>query len=292
MEFNKVTLDTVSIMNEFLQYKRDRLCDCTVGGTVMWREFFETEYAIEEEALFFKVKYLDGSTAFTFPLAADYKKALMNLKNYCRQNQIPMKMCSVSKENLEIIKELFDVEKEETNRDWFDYLYKAEDFRTFAGRKYSGQRNHINAFRKNYPDYTYEEIHDGNMEQVKQFMEKFTYYKDKEGNTADEEIRKTKEVLDYYHQYGMKGIVLYAGGNIVGITIGEMIKDTLFVHIEKADIAYRGSYQVLSNQFAKCNLEAMYINREEDVGDMGLRTSKLSYHPVELLEKYNVEIRD
>ena len=44
---------------------------------------------------------------------------------------------------------------------------------------------------------------------------------------------------------------------------------------------------MLVNEYAKCFVtpDVRYINREEDVGDEGMRRSKESYHPVRLLEK-------
>ena len=37
-------------------------------------------------------------------------------------------------------------------RTWRDYVYYREDLQLFAGRRYSGQRNHIKKFRTQWPD--------------------------------------------------------------------------------------------------------------------------------------------
>ena len=86
--------------------------------------------------------------------------------------------------------------------------------------------------------------------------------------------------------------LLRVNGRVVGFSAGEIVGDTLIIHIEKADIAYEGVYQALVNEYAKCFVTpgVRYINREEDAGDEGLRRSKESYHPVRLLEKYLVQI--
>ena len=83
-------------------------------------------------------------------------------------------------------------------------------------------------------------------------------------------------------------------GKIVAFSVGEIVGDTLFVHIEKALKEYEGSYQVMVREFAvhEATDEVTYINREEDIGDLGLRTSKLSYHPVRLLAKYFVTVEE
>ena len=74
---------------------------------------------------------------------------------------------------------------------------------------------------------------------------------------------------------------------IVGFTYGAPVnKDTFAVHIEKADSRIDGAYNILNQEFALHIPEKyIYLNREEDLGLVGLRKAKLSYRPVILLEK-------
>ena len=63
-------------------------------------------------------------------------------------------------------------------------------------------------------------------------------------------------------------------------------------HIEKADIKFRGAYQMINNEFANhfCPDSVKFVNRAEDNGDEGLRGAKKAYHPCGMLNKYIVEI--
>ena len=91
--------------------------------------------------------------------------------------------------------------------------------------------------------------------------------------------------------YGCTGYALRAGGEIAAFCIGEAMGDTLIVHIEKAKREYKGAFQMINCLFAKTELEkcgVQFINREDDVGDEGLRQAKQSYFPEYMLKKFRL----
>ena len=88
----------------------------------------------------------------------------------------------------------------------------------------------------------------------------------------------------------MRGMVLYAGGQPVAMTLGCPISPLCFdVMFEKALRDYDGSYAVINNEFAKTLTDYRYLNREEDMGIKGLRKAKLSYHPAVIYERFRAE---
>lgn len=61
--------------------------------------------------------------------------------------------------------------------------------------------------------------------------------------------------------------------------------------IEKANKDYEGVYSKLVNLVAQTMRDrAVYMNREEDLGDPGLRHSKQSYRPCKMIEKNQIRI--
>ena len=154
------------------------------------------------------------------------------------------------------------------------------------------KRNHVNQFKNTYKDWSISAIDEGNIDEVKRFMQDVCNEKS-DKILAEYERTQTRRVLDDYKVYRdiFDGIALRVAGNIVAIAIGEVQGNVLFIHIEKTNHEYDGATETLNQTFIeymRSKYAFGYVNLEEDVGDEGLKSSNLSYHPEIVLRKYNV----
>ncbi|MBC2856730.1 MAG: phosphatidylglycerol lysyltransferase domain-containing protein [Cetobacterium sp.] len=175
-------------------------------------------------------------------------------------------------------------------RDTFDYIYNMESLSLLKGRNYSEKRNKINGFKKLY-NYSYEKLSDNNIEEIEEFQKEWIIKNEKHKDRiiVAESIGITL-LLKNYKQLGIVGGVIRIDGKIIAYALGERLNDEMAViHIEKALIEYKGSYQMINYYFSKEEFKDMkYINREDDFGNEGLRIAKLSYLPAKLLKKYEI----
>jgi len=177
-----------------------------------------------------------------------------------------------------------------------DYIYLREKLATLSGKKLHGKRNHINRFVENYPDWKYEMISADNEEECARMAMKWCLENcaDEEQNWEHDKIDESKLVIyaiRHREELGMIGGALRANGKIVAITLGERLTpDTFVVHFEKAFYDIQGAYPMINREFVRNELETYtYVNREEDLGEEGLRKAKLSYRPERLLDKVIVK---
>lgn len=178
------------------------------------------------------------------------------------------------------------------DRDWADYIYYKKDFENPAGRKHHRQKNLINRFIRENPDYTCEAIQEKNARQVLEYFQQYALRNPETSPMDGQEFPAVCRILQASDFYGMQGMLLRAAGEICGFTIGEVYGDTVYVHVEKADKEKAGAFQVLSRDFQRSiDGDVLYVNREEDLGLEGLRRSKLSYGPIRLDYKYTAQIQ-
>lgn len=292
LEFQPLRLEDLPRLRSFFGYSGSRICDTTPGTVVMWRDMYHTEYCIHDGSLYFKVDYPGLGASFTLPLGGGRTEHFRRIAEYCCHHKLSTAFYPVPPDELERLQQHFPNSAALSSRDTADYLYRAEDLQYFRGKKLSGQRNHVNKFLKTYGNWSFRVMEVGDLVQVRAFLQGYAAQREKDAASFHEDLSKTFEVLDNFKTYDMLGGILSVDGQIVGFSLGEVVGDTLFTHIEKADRTYQGCYQMLVAQFAQqfAGGTVAFINREDDAGDLGLRTSKLSYHPVAILEKYTVTI--
>jgi len=290
LEFKKLMLSDIDKIRPYFVYSVNKICDNSVGGAFMWKDYFSVEYAEYNETVVFRTKvvYSDNLTAFTVPLGKDVSGCIEKVVEYCLREGLRISFCTVTSGEIDLLETTFNDFQVFKEVNWSDYVYRAEDLKTLSGRRYNGQRNHMNFFKRTFENHIFEEITAENLAQVRDFYIRLSSGIEFKSDISIEDHNKTLEVLDNFKAYGMFGGLLKVDGSVVAFSAGENINNVMFVHIEKADIAYRGAYQVINNELVKrfATSEIEFINREEDVGDEGLRYSKKSYHPFEIIDKF------
>jgi hypothetical protein len=179
-------------------------------------------------------------------------------------------------------------------RDVADYIYTVKELSELAGRKFQAKRNLVSRFIKNY-NWSYEAITAQNITECAEMSREWCRMNRCEENSSmGMENSVAIKMLNRFFALELKGGLLRVDGKVVAFTIGEpLTNDTFIVHIEKAFINYQGAYQTINQQFIRHNaMDFVYVNREDDAGDSGLRKAKESYHPVFMQEKYLAVLRD
>lgn len=271
------------------------MCDWTVGGTFIWRDLYEYEVAFVDDCLIFRMKIFGTHHAYTVPRGEHIGNALDALEAHCEAVGDPLVFSIVGDHDLPLLSERYPGFHAVSERDYYDYLYDARDLLALEGRQHKSTRNNINRFRRQTPDWRFEKIDATNIDDVRRYVDEERQYIPEDHATLIEESNKIHEVLDHMDAYRMFGGVLYVGDTVIGYSLGEVVGDTLYVHTEKADVAYRGAYQMLVACFMDMygdDPDIAFVNREDDNGDPGLRRSKTTYGPVALISKYTVYTSD
>lgn len=274
-----------------------RTCDYTVGGLLMWADYFNYTYTIYRDTLFIKGVTEDDVTrpAFSLPIGKlPIHESVKLLRDYCViHDGLPLVLSAVPEECVETLAQLGATEVTPLG-DWGDYLYNAADLATLSGKKLGKKRNHVNRFMAEHPDYTFVPLTRENLDDVKRFYHATALPLSKPA-IADVEREQVMRVLSHVERYPFEGAVLSTPEDgIVAFTLGEVIGDTLYTHIEKMNHEVAGAGETVNKLFAEMMTSRhpglIYINREEDVGDPGLRHAKESYHPAAILRKFNITL--
>lgn len=297
LEFKPISEPYAPLLRKYYSRCTYRLCEYSLGVKLMWREHWRPEFAESHGCLVVLNHSAHYGVMFDFPIPlpgeGDVDAALDGIDEWCVEHGEAPSFGVVPETERERLLRRYPYTTVDSDRLWQDYFYAAEALSTFAGRHYSGQRNHINKFHKLYPDAVYRELTRADREGVEGFWREFHKVFNKEDADAKLEVCYARRIMEQAGEAWAKTGCVELDGKIIAIALAEVCADTLVCHVEKALPQYEGVYPFLVQSFAAAHGGGLaWINREDDAGDRGLRTSKLQYLPAFLGAKVRVLARN
>ncbi|UTY32027.1 DUF2156 domain-containing protein [Treponema putidum] len=287
-EFAPISLEMQSEMEFYLKRLPDGISELTFLNLYFFRHNYKYQVSKTDNLLIIQGEYR-GESFFITPcctvdveitkeLSAKYKKWMILSKSFLDNNTNVF--------NLPFFKEL----KIEEDRDNFDYVYLRKDLAELKGKDFHKKKTHINKFEKSYDKIKIEPLTLENVDDAKKVLEEWNRTK-VTSNPENSDYEAALDALSILSRTSMMGIILYVWDEPVAWTLAEITQNnkTAVILFEKALASYKGSFQYINYAFAGYLPEYIeFINREQDLGDEGLRQAKMTYKPIKFIKKYRI----
>ncbi|OGU13470.1 MAG: hypothetical protein A2076_04425 [Geobacteraceae bacterium GWC2_53_11] len=270
------------LLDRLCEELQPRISELTFAGLYLFRNAHDYTLSSAVGSVIVRGKGYDGTHYFLPPLGGDVAAALQIMYSdghslYGADDSFVEEYCNSSEEVTEL-------------RDSHDYLYLREELATLPGSRFHKKKNRINYFTSRHV-YSVALFSNEYRDGCLQLLDALNQTSRKEiGNSLRAEMEATADALQGFEPLGLEGVVITVNERVVAFALGERLnRETSVCHFEKADPFTDGLYQLVNREFARLLFqECRYLNREQDLGETGLRSAKLSYHPVELVKKYMV----
>ena len=152
----------------------------------------------------------------------------------------------------------------------------------------------VNYFKKNYEGrFEFRLLTKEDKDSIIDYLRRWASFKEgtPEYEMIEDELNGISFVIDHMDSMEFKMAGVLVDGKLAAFTIGNYYEadKLVYINVEKADPSIRGLYQCICSEFLiQAFPDAELVNREDDMGLEGLRKSKMSYHPIKLVEKYTI----
>jgi uncharacterized protein len=309
------TLDSKPVIEKYLSKLEVDISDYTFAANYIWLANSSGFYAIINKCFCLFVMSGGELTMLLPPLGKKKYVTdaiikcfdIMNANNsspyYARIDYVQGSMIDEFVQSADEAQSMFEMlEHYIVEKKLVDYIYEVDALINLRGNSYHTKRTEINKFIKSYPDYIIEPLDsDKHKDEIMHLFNKWVsdrvkYMPKEEAEVFLEGIHQEryaiKQMLKYFDELSLIGLVIYINGELKGFTAGEKINDdTATVIIEKTDFEVLGCAQYIFREFSRMLKEhygVTYINVGDDMGFENLRKVKMSYRPFKLVPKYTI----
>ena len=282
-ESRPLDIEDKLLLDDLFRHLQPRISEFTFANLYLFRLAHEYRLTMVDKALVILARGYGGEPYFLLPPEDGSDEALFRLLDdgltlYGADGHFIDNY--LSERGVEIV----------PDRDSFDYLYLRQELAELPGNRFHKKKNRINYFVSRHA-YSIEQYGASHLQGCLDLLDEWRRVREEiENDSVVLEADATAEALRMAAPLGLEGVVALVDGRIKAFALGERLNsDTSVCHFEKADPFMEGLYQLIDREFNRLLFtECTYVNREQDLGIINLRESKLSYHQVELIEKFRV----
>jgi len=285
--FNKLTVESISLISSQLLLAQRRISELALANLFLWEEFDQPQYTFINDNLCLLISPPNEKPYFLEPLTQnDLLKTVDTCLQHCGKisRASGYLICHVPRRKYRL----------SPLRSEFDYLYLTKDLAELKGKKYDGKRNHIKRFTHRFPDYAFLRFENKfKKEALELFVRWFNARKESRYFPKLAYVAQRNALLKAFSNFEklkLIGGLILAEKAIKGFIIGSQLNaNTVSVHFLYVEPEFNGVSQTLLWKACQDSFAAFsHINLEQDLGIPGLRTAKLSYHPLKLEKKFEI----
>lgn len=292
-DFRPVTLNDRELFEKHYRQYPQVHSDNTFANMVCWNHYAQYEYAVLNGSIVIS-STIQGKTRYRTPIGPPDSTLFYDVCRLALEpgDEEPLVLIDMLKR--EWVRHAFPGLVLTPAREYYEYVYRASDLATLAGKKYFNLRRQLNKFRKRCT-YTFESIEPDNLAEVRDFLERWCEWR---GCEDDPLLSSERDAvffaIDHFREIGLSGLIIRVKGVVSALSLFERLNvTTAVVHFEKGLSECPGIYKAVNAETAALLApKVSYINRESDMGIPGLREAKMRYHPHHLVEAYRVSRKD
>ena len=266
--------------------------DNTFTNMACWNHYAHYKYAYVNESILI-TSTIGGVTRFRPPIGPRNPELMNEVIRLAEETGDCAPMVLIDEPTAEWMKTNFPSADLVPDRDHFEYVYRAQDLAELPNGTYHSTRRQLNKFRRNYA-YSVEHLSAGNSHEGKEFLEQWCEWKQRDGDLVlENEKEAVIFAIDHFNELRLSGLLIRVDGRIGAMSIFERLNvDTALIHFEKGIEDYEGIYKAINAETAAVLAKDFeFINRESDMGVLGLREAKTRYHPHHMVEIYTLRNR-
>lgn len=293
-QFRPIELEDREVMGEIIWKYQPQTSEWTFTNLFIWRSHYGFQWSLYRDWLLVLNTADRQGPFFLLPIGPPPRLEIVRKSLQWLGDEKGEKNPRIERADSRLVdevKEAPDLVVEPT-RDQFDYIYRSKDLIHLAGRKYHGKRNHINKFLETYA-FAYSPLEERHLPECLELGGFWCEIRRcEEDMNLMGEWEAVRQALTHFSELKTQGGVILLGDKVEAFSLGDMLnRETAVIHIEKANPEIPGLYPVINQQFSEKTWSHLFwINREQDLGEPGLRRAKESYFPDHLLDKFRIRL--